>query len=151
MTPDQSPERELPPLPQTLIDLIGNYGLARSDGASEPERLHRWQLVLDSIKAYALSARSALPVGQEGSLNMTLDQARALLSLMAGELKDARAALASRPVVQVDEAEPFMEALRRIYAAKTIGDAREIVVRVMGNRILEVEAARSAVVPGEKK
>lgn len=40
------------PLPQELIDALGEYGCARSDGVSDPVRLHRWQLVVDRIKEH---------------------------------------------------------------------------------------------------
>jgi hypothetical protein len=43
-----------PTLPQSLLNLIGDYGMARTDGVSDVERLHRWQLLIDGIKAYAL-------------------------------------------------------------------------------------------------
>jgi hypothetical protein len=44
----------LPPtMPQSLINLIGEYGFARTDGASEIERIHRWELLIDGIKLYA--------------------------------------------------------------------------------------------------
>ena len=45
--------RELPTLPQSLINLIGEYGFARTEGASEIERIHRWELLIDGIKLYA--------------------------------------------------------------------------------------------------
>jgi hypothetical protein len=47
---------ELPTLPQALLNLIGEYGLARSDGTSDVERLHLWQLLIDGIKRYAAAA-----------------------------------------------------------------------------------------------
>lgn len=46
-----------PPLPQSLLDLIGEYGLARTDGVSDVERLHRWQKLIEGIKAYAAGVR----------------------------------------------------------------------------------------------
>jgi hypothetical protein len=36
-----------------VLHLIGEYGMARSDGASDIERLHRWQMLIDGIKQYA--------------------------------------------------------------------------------------------------
>lgn len=42
-------------LPQVLIDLIGEYGLARTDGVGEIERLHRWELLIAGIKDYTAS------------------------------------------------------------------------------------------------
>jgi hypothetical protein len=43
----------VPNLSQELINTIGEYGMARTDGVSEAEVLHRWQLVLSGIKRYA--------------------------------------------------------------------------------------------------
>jgi hypothetical protein len=55
----------LPPLPEKLLARIGEYGLARTDGVGDPERLHRWQLLIDGIKEYAADyARAALPAAQ---------------------------------------------------------------------------------------
>lgn len=48
-----------PTLPQSLLDLIGDYGMARTDGVSDVERLHRWQLLIDGIKAYALGVSAS--------------------------------------------------------------------------------------------
>jgi hypothetical protein len=47
---------ELPALPQSLINLIGEYGMARTDGVSYVERLHRWQLLIEGVKEYARAA-----------------------------------------------------------------------------------------------
>lgn len=43
---------ELPILPQSLIDQIGRYGLARTDGLSEIERIHLWTELIAGIKSY---------------------------------------------------------------------------------------------------
>lgn len=52
-------------IPQELINALGEYGCARVDGVSEVERLHRWKVVLEEIKSYALAqmciAVEALP------------------------------------------------------------------------------------------
>jgi len=40
-------------LPQSLINLIGEYGFARTEGVGELERIHRWQLLIAGIKDYA--------------------------------------------------------------------------------------------------
>lgn len=45
--------KEPPTLPQSLVNLIGEYGIARTDGVTETERLHLWQLLIDGIKKYA--------------------------------------------------------------------------------------------------
>ena len=53
---EKAVEREaLPLLPQSLLDLIGEYGHARTDGVSEFERIHRWGLLIAGIKDYAHS------------------------------------------------------------------------------------------------
>ncbi len=58
----------IPPiLPQILINLIGEYGMARTDGVSPLEVQHRWELLIKGIKAYALLyAQSRLPDAQGG-------------------------------------------------------------------------------------
>lgn len=43
----------LPTLPQPLLDAIGEYGLARTDGVSEIERVHRWEVLISLVKDYA--------------------------------------------------------------------------------------------------
>lgn len=43
---------ELTALPQSLINLIGEYGMARADGLSDIERVHLWQLLIAGIKDY---------------------------------------------------------------------------------------------------
>ena len=40
-------------LPQSLIDLIGEYGYARTDGVSVLERIHIWRLLIEAIKTFA--------------------------------------------------------------------------------------------------
>jgi hypothetical protein len=51
----QAPEVGVEPsvLPQSLINQIGEYGLARTDKVTEIERIHLWQLLIDGIKEYA--------------------------------------------------------------------------------------------------
>lgn len=43
----------LPTLPQHLIGLIGEYGMARTDGMSELDRIDKWQELIVGIKEYA--------------------------------------------------------------------------------------------------
>lgn len=52
-------EPAMPTLPHHLIDLIGEYGLARSDGLSEISRLHLWEQLIDGIKDYARACMQA--------------------------------------------------------------------------------------------
>jgi len=71
----------LPPtMPQSLINLIGEYGFARTDGASEIERIHRWELLIDGIKLYAGSyAEEAVRLERERS-NKLADALQELLA-----------------------------------------------------------------------
>jgi hypothetical protein len=55
--PDARTVSEPPPLPQSLLDLIGEYGMARTDGVSDVERLHRWLKLIKGIKAYAAGVK----------------------------------------------------------------------------------------------
>lgn len=54
----------MPILPQTLINLIGEYGYARYDGKSEVEITHRWKALIAGIKEYA--AQQVKAAGQRG-------------------------------------------------------------------------------------
>jgi hypothetical protein len=47
----------MPSLPQSLLNLIAEYGFARVDGVNDFERIHRWELLIDGIKDYASTAR----------------------------------------------------------------------------------------------
>lgn len=58
--------KNLPTLPQSLINLIGEYGFARTDGVSEIERLHRWELLIAGIKDYAASVATQPPQDERG-------------------------------------------------------------------------------------
>ena len=40
-------------LPNSLLDLIGTYGAARTDGVAEVERLFMWSSMIQAIRAYA--------------------------------------------------------------------------------------------------
>jgi hypothetical protein len=40
-------------LPQSLLNLISEYGMARTDGLNGHEIMHRWELLIDGIKNYA--------------------------------------------------------------------------------------------------
>ncbi|MFC7515048.1 hypothetical protein ACFQUU_08535 [Herbaspirillum sp. GCM10030257] len=46
-------EPALPKLPQSLLNLIGEYGMARTDGVNQLEIQHRWLSLIDGIKGYA--------------------------------------------------------------------------------------------------
>lgn len=45
----------MPALPRELLDQLGEYGMARTDGVSPVEINHRWAQVIDGIKRYAAS------------------------------------------------------------------------------------------------
>ena len=49
----------MPTLPKALLNLIGEYGMARTDRVSELEVQHRWLQLIAGIKTYALAARAA--------------------------------------------------------------------------------------------
>lgn len=52
---------DMPPvLPQSLINLIGEYGQAHRERVWDGERLHRWELLIAGIKDYARSHAAAL-------------------------------------------------------------------------------------------
>jgi hypothetical protein len=59
-TPVATEAGRLPTLPADLLTLIGSYGLARTNGESEVERLHRWQQLIAGIKQYAADCISSL-------------------------------------------------------------------------------------------
>lgn len=52
-TTQKNEQQELPPLPQSLLIAIGEYGLARTDGVGELEVQHRWETLIRGIKQYA--------------------------------------------------------------------------------------------------
>ena len=53
--------KNLPTLPKSLLDVIGEYGMARTDGASPLDVQHRWELLIAGIKDYAASVSAKLP------------------------------------------------------------------------------------------
>jgi hypothetical protein len=56
MTPTRD---ELPTLPQKLINAIGEYGMARTDGVSSIAVQYRWEVLIGGIKDYAFALLSA--------------------------------------------------------------------------------------------
>ncbi|MEX5744695.1 hypothetical protein [Massilia sp. X63] len=58
------PEGALPPLPilpDTLLEWISDYGLARTEGVGEVDRLHIWEMLIKGVKQYATDyARAAV-------------------------------------------------------------------------------------------
>ncbi len=46
----------MPILPQSLLNLIAEYGLSRTDGASDVERMDCWTMLIEGIREYARSA-----------------------------------------------------------------------------------------------
>ena len=53
----------MPILPKSLLNLIGEYGMARTDGANQLEIQHRWELLIRAIKEYACTV-AALKAGK---------------------------------------------------------------------------------------
>lgn len=60
---------DMPVLPQHLLNIIGDYGLARTDGLSELQRMHLWETLIAAIKNYAWAARQA-PDSRDAALNL---------------------------------------------------------------------------------
>lgn len=56
-TPQTNPE--LPILPKSLLNTIGEYGMARTDRVTPIEITHRWEMLIAGIKDYAASVRDA--------------------------------------------------------------------------------------------
>lgn len=48
----------MPMLPQSLLDRIGEYGMSRTDGEGDVDRLNRWSALIAEIKKYARSVSS---------------------------------------------------------------------------------------------
>lgn len=56
----EAERREPPALPRYLLDMIGEYGMARTDSVGQLEVQHRWETLIGGIKRYASDfARSA--------------------------------------------------------------------------------------------
>jgi hypothetical protein len=63
---------DMPMLPQHLINLIGEYGMARADSLSDCQRVHIWTTLIAAIKNYAWAAQQvpcAMVVCSAGSAN----------------------------------------------------------------------------------
>lgn len=70
----------MPTIPQSLLNLIGEYGMARTDRVGEIEILHRWDALIGGIKDYARSVAYAEPAQPQqdapqlgGLTNMQID------------------------------------------------------------------------------
>lgn len=63
-SPSNAPEvDELPApptLPRYLLDMIGEYGMARTDSVGQLEVQHRWEILIGGIKRYASEYGRAL-------------------------------------------------------------------------------------------
>jgi hypothetical protein len=75
---------ELPALPQSLINLIGEYGMARTDGVSDVERLHRWQQLIEGVKEYARTIALAAVVAERERCALLVDTTRIPMYPTAG-------------------------------------------------------------------
>lgn len=65
MNPTNTNDKKWPPtLPQYLLDLIGEYGMARTDGLDDIGRTYRWELLIDGIKRYAKDATLSQPASE---------------------------------------------------------------------------------------
>lgn len=64
---------EMPRLPQHLLNIIGEYGHARTDGLSDPDRCHLWETLIAAIKNYAWSCLAS-PAAQVEQTTRDNDQ-----------------------------------------------------------------------------
>ena len=62
---DLQPLPALPTLPRWLLDIIGEYGMARTDNASPIEVQHRWEVLIGGIKRYAREYGAACWAGEK--------------------------------------------------------------------------------------
>jgi hypothetical protein len=84
MTPDTLPPLPEPPtLPSGLLALIGEYGMARTDGASQVETLFRWEQLIGGVKVYAREY-AVLAVKQEREACAKLCDERSREFILAG-------------------------------------------------------------------
>lgn len=63
-------------LPQWLINRIGEYGMARSDGVSDVTRLERWEHLIAGIKGYANDHAAARSAADNAALRAENEQLR---------------------------------------------------------------------------
>lgn len=49
----------LAPLPQLLLDRISDYGMARTEGMTDVDRVHLWETLITDVKRYAANAIAA--------------------------------------------------------------------------------------------
>lgn len=54
----------MPILPQHLLNIIGDYGLARTDGLNELDRIDLWEKLIRAIKTYAWACQPDAPAIQ---------------------------------------------------------------------------------------
>lgn len=113
-------------LPQSLIDLIGEYGMARTDGLSDPDRIHLWEMLIREIKLFAIAHAAAsieAPTSEPArgaSIDTWQDRmrrddyAQALSVYCRAEIADLRTALASQSA-SVEDAKP--DPIRELIAA----------------------------------
>lgn len=126
-------------LQQELLNVLGEYGSASADGASQPERLHRWSKVLAAIKDHTRANVEAATAKLETELSSArfsaqyfatqteqlraeverLDQLTTAISRDCNECANARNAAEAR-------AESLAEAVRgaREYVAAALSEER---------------------------
>jgi hypothetical protein len=79
-------------LPDSLLNLIGEYGMARTDGVGELEVLHRWETLIRGIKDYAqvLQSIQSPPAPQSGkpSVEQMPEHLREFVEAIAGGFTD---------------------------------------------------------------
>ncbi len=71
----EAERREPPTLPRYLLDMIGEYGMARTDSVGQLEVQHRWETLIGGIKRYASDFASTAQGTQADSAPVSTEQA----------------------------------------------------------------------------
>lgn len=101
-----------PVLPRSLLDLIGAYGCARTNGMLELDRLDLWERLIVGIKAYASQYNT--------DTERDLAECRAALQLAKAALEAGRVMWRSQKPAKLDEALSWRE---NDLKAEAMGDA----------------------------
>ena len=125
-SPSTAPEvAELPApptLPRYLLDMIGEYGMARTDSLGQLEVQHRWEILIGGIKRYASEYGRALAsrpaeVDDEGLPPLPPEAARATKGAGAFFVKWQEAGKDLRGALLLYTAEQYRQGQRDAVAA----------------------------------
>lgn len=71
----EAERREPPTLPRYLLNMIGEYGMARTDSVGQLEVQHRWETLIGGIKRYASDFANTAQGPQPESAQVSTEQA----------------------------------------------------------------------------